>query len=405
MNYTESHFENMLAGKKIIIASSASISIYRIPDLIRDIKREGADVISAMSSSAISLIGKTVMEWATGNPVVSEITGNIEHISLFDENTILLVAPASYNTIGKMANGISDSIPSLFFSYAIGHGNKVVVVPAMHKDMMQNEVNKHNIERLKGLGVFIVDPEYDDTKAKIADNDRIIDYLCRSIYGNQLKDKKVLIISGRSELPVDPVRVLTNRSSGYTGYWLARNAYRLGASKITYVGNSEYNIPSYVTYMKKYNMREIIIEINTYLSIDKYDFIIMPMALMDFDLKGNDAKLKSSEDHDLHLTVRPKVRDRIRDIAQSSVMVLFNLENTDNFDAKKYEKSDPELVVLNNYSKEPFGDTVNDYTFVIKNKTEKYNNMAKPEITMKILEKIKDMKRESDNTGLNSLVL
>ena len=168
MNYIESHFENMLSGKKIIIASSASISIYRIPDLIRDLKREGASVVSAMSQQAVSMIGQTIMEWATGNPAVTQITGNIEHISMFDENTILLVAPASYNTIGKMANGISDSIPSLFFSYALGHGNKIVVVPAMHRDMFESPVNKENIEKLKKLGVLVVDPEFDETKAKIA---------------------------------------------------------------------------------------------------------------------------------------------------------------------------------------------------------------------------------------------
>ncbi|MEM0139821.1 MAG: bifunctional phosphopantothenoylcysteine decarboxylase/phosphopantothenate--cysteine ligase CoaBC [Ferroplasma sp.] len=405
MNYSESHFENLLSGKKVVIASSASISIYRIPDLIRDIKREGADVFSVMSSSAISMLGTTIMEWATGHPVIKEISGKIEHISMFDDNTILLVAPASYNTIGKMANGIADNMPSLFFSYALGHGNRIVVVPAMHRDMMENEVNKSNIKRLKELGIIFVDPEYDDTKAKLADNDRIIDHLCRSIYGSTLNGKNVLIIAGRSELPVDPVRVITNRSSGYTGYWLARNAFRLGAAMITYVGNSEYSIPSYVTYMKKYNMREIVIEINTYLTINRYDYVIMPMALMDFDLNESKTKLKSDTAQDIHLSVRPKVRDRIRDMLPSSVMVLFDLEDSDKFDAKKYEKSDPDLIIFNNYNKNPFGETVNDYTLISGEKMEKFNNIGKAELTYKILNKIKDMKREHGDSGLNSLIL
>jgi phosphopantothenoylcysteine decarboxylase/phosphopantothenate--cysteine ligase len=392
MNYIESHFENMLSGKKVVIASSASISIYRIPDLIRDIKREGADVISGMSENASKLINPDVMKWASGHDVVTKITGNIEHISLFDENTILLIAPASYNTIAKMANGIADNIPSLFFSYAYGHGNPVVIVPAMHKDMMNGKINMGNIKKLRELGILIVDPEYDDTKAKIADNDGIIDYLCRSVYGGKLKNKNILIISGRSELNIDPVRIMSNRSSGYTGYWLTRNAFRLGADVITYVGNSEYNIPSYATYMKKYNLREIIVEINTYLSINRYDYIIMPMALMDFDLSESKEKLESNSDHDITLKPRPKVRDRIREMSPNSVMALFSLENKDNYDENKFKKSSPDLVILNDY-KHPFGETINDYTFIYNNKKETLN-CDKSELSLKIYDIILNIKRE-----------
>ena len=405
MNYIESHFENMLSGKKVIIASSASISIYRIPDLMRDIKREGATTVSAMSNSAVSMIGKTIMEWATGNPVVTEITGNIEHISMFDKDTILLVAPASYNTIGKMARGISDSIPSLFFSYALGHGNKIVVVPAMHRDMMENPVNKENIEILKKLGVLVVDPEFDETKAKIADNDRIIDYLCRAVYGDELTGKKVLIVAGRSELPIDPVRVITNRSSGYTGYWMVRNAFRLGASVITYVGNSQYSIPSYVTYMEKYNLREIIVEINTYITIEKYDYILMPMALMDFDTKENKIKLDSGKDQNILLTPRPKVRDRIRDMAPGALLVLFNLDSEKSFDSKKFEKSEPDMIVLNSFNKLPFGETNNDYTIVAGDRREELKNMNKADLSLEIFRKLKDMRRDSGEPGINSFKL
>ncbi len=405
MNYIESHFENMLSGKKVVIASSASISIYRIPDLMRDIKREGATTVSAMSNSAVSMIGKTIMEWATGNPVVTEITGNIEHISMFDKDTILLVAPASYNTIGKMARGISDSIPSLFFSYALGHGNKIVVVPAMHRDMMENPVNKENIGILKKLGVLVVDPEFDETKAKIADNDRIIDYLCRAVYGDELTGKKVLIVAGRSELPIDPVRVITNRSSGYTGYWMVRNAFRLGASVITYVGNSQYSIPSYVTYMEKYNLREIIVEINTYITIEKYDYILMPMALMDFDTKENKIKLDSGKDQNILLTPRPKVRDRIRDMAPGALLVLFNLDSEKSFDSKKFEKSEPDMIVLNSFNKLPFGETNNDYTIVAGDRREELKNMNKADLSLEIFRKLKDMRRDPGEPGINSFKL
>ncbi len=383
-SYIKSHFENMLHGKKVVIASSASISLYRIPDLIRDIKREGADVISGLSSSAAEMLNPEIFKWASGHEVVTKISGYIEHISLFDENTILLIAPASYNTIGKMANGIADNIPSLLFSYAHGHKNSVVVVPAMHKDMMNSDINKENIKKLEDIGVLIADPEYDETKAKLAENDKIIDYICRSVYGHRLENKNIFIVAGKSELNIDPVRVLSNRSTGYTGYWLARNAFRYGAKLITYIGNSEYDIPSYVNYVNRVNLKDIIIEINSFLGTDHYDYIIMPIALMDFELEESMEKLKSSSEQVITLKPGSKVRDRIRGMAQDSKMVLFSLESENEYDSQKFKNSEPDLVVLNSINDKTFGENTKDYVFIHKDNKTHFKNIDKAQLSIEI---------------------
>ncbi len=389
-SYIKSHFENMLHGKRVVVASSASISLYRIPDLIRDIKREGADVISGISSSAAEMLSPEIFKWATGHDVITEISGYIEHISLFDKDTILLIAPASYNTIGKMANGIADNIPSIFFSYAYGHKNPVIVVPAMHKDMMNTSINKENIKKLKETGVLIVEPEYDETKAKLADNDRIIDYICRSVYGSRLKNKNIFILAGKSELNIDPVRVLSNRSTGYTGYWLARNAFRFGADLITYIGNSEYDIPPYVNYVNRVNLKDIIVETDSALEKNRYDYIIMPIALMDFELTESREKLKSSSEQLIRLKPGSKIRDHIRTLAHDSKMVLFNLEGKNEYDTDKFKNSEPDLIVLNSINDNTFGENTKDYVFVYNGNRANFKNIDKAQLSIEIYNYIID---------------
>ena len=145
-------FENMLNGKTVVVGTGASISIYRVPDLVRDLRREGADVVVIMTANSQELINPEVMRWASENQVITKITGKIEHISLFQtdpKNTAFLVSPASYDLIGKMANGISDDPVSLSFSFAHGNGNPVVIAPAMHKAMMTNPINADNLRKLQ----------------------------------------------------------------------------------------------------------------------------------------------------------------------------------------------------------------------------------------------------------------
>ncbi len=339
-----------LKGKNVVVGVNASISIYRIPDVIRDLVREGASVTVGMSEEARSFISRDIFHWASEKGVVTEITGAVEHISLFQDpgSTVLLIAPATYNSIGKIASGISDTIPTLMFAYAFGHRVPVIMAPAMHEDMLRNPVMIENIKKLQKLGVEFISPRIEDDKAKIPENLIMVDEVYRALYSAPLRGKRVLIISGRSEEPVDPVRTISNHSSGLTGYWLARNSYRLGADLVTLIGNSVEIMPPYVNHIEAVTAESFYSETKRELSSDSYDVVILPAALQDFSVKESKTKLSGSEEHTLHLKPREKLLAMVRELHNGSI-VSFKLDHSLTAHAKL--RDSPELMVFNEIGK------------------------------------------------------
>lgn len=394
-------FEGMLENKSVVVATGASISIYRMPDVIRDLRREGARTVVGMSRNSTKMVGPEVMRWASENPVITEITGEIEHINLFigkKEGTALLISPASYDIIGKIANGIADDVPEIFFSFAFGHGVRTVIAPAMHKDMMQNKINKRNIDSLKENGIGIIEPSYDEEKAKLSDSRNIVDGVCRAFYGEELKGKRVLIVSGRGEEQLDPVRVITNKGTGFTGYWFARNSYRLGADQITYIGNSSMDLPLYVTYRECYSTDDIRDAAIDELSSNKYDIVLVPASLSDFKIKEtSNKKISSDEEHKITLAPRGKVIKEIRK-SHKGMMAVFNLsEEKDSEKIRaKFSEISPELIVCNEYGtkKGPFGKNTNSYRILLKNKEIEIKDEWKPVFTLKVLRLLSEQLRK-----------
>jgi phosphopantothenoylcysteine decarboxylase/phosphopantothenate--cysteine ligase len=185
-----------------------------------------------MSEAAGWIINPMALHYATGNEVITAITGKVEHVGFFGNMgraDLLLVAPATANTIGKIAAGIDDTPVTTFATTAIGAGRPVMVVPAMHEDMYRHPAVSGNLEKLSSWGICIVEPKVEEGIAKISDNARIVLEVERMIGSNSLRGKKILITSGSTAEAVDPIRILTNRASGKTGIELALEAYRRGA--------------------------------------------------------------------------------------------------------------------------------------------------------------------------------
>lgn len=390
-------FTSSLKGKRVVIAITASISIYRIPDIIRDLRREGAEVIAGLSREARGMVSSEVFRWATGNEVVTEITGDIEHITLFEsQETILLVCPASYNFIGKAASGISDDVPSLFFSFALGHGNPVVVSPVMHEGMMVNPINQRNIGILEEVGVSIIPPRIEAEKAKISESDKIIDYISRATGKKKLKGQKLLVIGGRGEEKIDPVRKITNSGTGYTANWILRNAFRLGADKLTFIGNSLTDIPGYVEQRKAHSFEEFSKETGETLKQGQFDIVINVASLPDFRVENQSAtKIDSSLPLELKLSPVNKLNKLIRQ-SHRGIFVVFKLEEI--FDANKTKENfagiDPQIVVFNPYTgKGPFGAVKNKYVLLKEGKVTELGEMTKPEMTLSLLENITELNR------------
>lgn len=395
-NADRNRFAGMLKGKRVVIGITASISLYRVPDLVRDVRREGAEVIVGMSREASDLVSPEILKWASGNEVVSKLTGSIEHITLFKgqrEDVSYAIVPCTHNTMGKIANGISDDVPSAMYSFAVGNGNRVVIAPAMHEGMYRNPANIRNTEFLESAGVDIVPPQISEEKAKLSANDEILDHICRSFHSGFLEGKKVLIVGGHTEEPVDPVRSVSNRGTGFTAYWFARTAFRLGALTVTYVGNCTEDLPSYVNYLDAKSsdeMEKLVISE----ARKGYDLMLFPAAISDFTIKdGHKEKIDSSSTYQITLKPRSKIIEEVRKV-HSGILIPFNLTDGKNIDQirKKFKKSVPDAIISNTFAKRsPFGETFNDYEVITESSVEKLEDVSKPEMTVQVLKLASEM--------------
>lgn len=176
---------NQLKSKCIVLCITGSVAAVQCPEIARALMRHGANVFAVLSPMAQEIIHPYVMEWATGNNVVAELTGKIEHVSLVGEHAekadLVLVAPVTANTISKIACGIDDTTVTSVVSTAFGSKIPIIIVPAMHQSMYNHPIVTENIKKLKGLGVEFVGPRIEERKAKIADTKEIVDAVIRRL--------------------------------------------------------------------------------------------------------------------------------------------------------------------------------------------------------------------------------
>src|SRR5512136_3129538 len=167
-----------LEGKRIVLGITGSIAAVECFDLARELVRHGAEVHAVLSDDASKLITPWTMEFATGNPVIEVIDGQVQHVSLLGDTEgkadLLLIAPCTANTISKIACGIDDTPVTTFATTAIGSRKPVILVPAMHHSMYQNPFVKKNVEALASAGIELIGPRIEGKKAKVVENDEIV---------------------------------------------------------------------------------------------------------------------------------------------------------------------------------------------------------------------------------------
>ena len=192
-----------LLNKKIVLCITGSVAAYKAIDLARLLMRYGAEVYPVMSDTSSSkLINPELMKWATGNNVVTKLTGNLEHISLADYDTsdLVIVYPCTANTIGKMANGIDDTSVTSILSVAVGANIPIIICPAMHQSMFYNKLILANIDKLKQVGIDILEPNIGEGKAKVADSENVVAFTIKKLQPLSRKswfnNKKVLVTAG-----------------------------------------------------------------------------------------------------------------------------------------------------------------------------------------------------------------
>ncbi|PKK85782.1 MAG: bifunctional phosphopantothenoylcysteine decarboxylase/phosphopantothenate--cysteine ligase CoaBC [Thermoplasmata archaeon HGW-Thermoplasmata-1] len=318
-----------LEGKKIVLGITGSIAAVECVKLAREFIRHGADVLPVMTPAACRIIHPDAMWFATGNRPVTELTGDVEHVSNAGEvkgrADLLLIAPATANTIAKVALAIDDTPVTTFATTAIGSGMPVMIVPAMHGSMYKHPQVLRNVEACKEIGISFVSPKVEESKAKMADTDRIVAHVMRELGEKDLACKKVLVIGGATAEPIDDVRVLTNTSSGRTATALSQAAFMRGAEVELWIGAASVS-PSPWIRSRRFSSIADLIELVPGCSV--FDTIIVCAAISDFTIERKAGKLPSDEIPEIRLCRAPKILEMLRRENASATIVGFKLEPT-----------------------------------------------------------------------------
>ena len=301
-----------LMGRTIVMGICGSIAAVECFGTIRELVRRGADVIPVLTKDAQKLVTSDALYFASGNQPITELTGLTEHITLLgdaESADLLLIYPATANTISKIANGIDDTTVTSMATVAIGNGIPVAIAPAMHQAMYDNPAVSENLERLRSWGIHFIGPRLDGVRAKVASTEEIVNTVEKIIGDDYLAGKRVLIIGGRSEEPIDSMRVITNRSSGLMAVKLAESAFRRGADVDLWMGGCSVQLPGYIDVRRFSSVSDLIKMLD---DID-HDIVIVPAALSDFRPEEIDhGKITSSEGFNLELIPVQKVLPLIR---------------------------------------------------------------------------------------------
>ncbi len=301
--YCES--SSKLKGRTIVMGITGSVAAVECFGAIRELIRHGAKVIPVLTESACDFVTPLSMEYASGNIPVTELTGATEHVSIIGSDAdVLLIYPATANTISKIANGIDDTSVTSMATVALGSGLPIAIAPAMHDAMFKNPAVQKNIELLRSWGVTFIGPKKVGPRAKVASKEEVIASVFRLLSKDDLAGKRILVIGGRSEEPIDSMRIITNRSTGLMAVRIADRAMERGADVELWMGGCSVPIPDYMNVRRFDSVSDLISMID---SIDR-DIVIVPAALSDFTpAERRNGKISSKEGFDLELEPVPKV--------------------------------------------------------------------------------------------------
>lgn len=389
----------MLSGKTVLVGITGAIAAYKVCELIRLFKKNNANVKVVVTPNALNFVTKTTLESLSQNAVDIE-QFNIkeykpEHIALTDEADIFVIAPASANTIAKMALGICDNLlTSTFCAFK----KPVVIAPCMNTNMWENPAVEKNIETLKNRGIKVIEPDTGflacgtNGKGRLADINLIYDTVKDILLPEQiLKGKKVVITAGGTKENIDAVRYIGNYSSGKMGIALADSAYKLGADVV---------LISTVDVDKKYKV------INVQTAQEMYDKVneefkdaytlIMAAAVSDYRVK-NKSEQKIKKDGNsliIELVENPDILKEMSKIKRNDQIVVgfcAESQNLMEFAKQKISKKKCDYICANDISKKDIGFSSNDNELYIIDKEMNVCHIEKADkqiIAMKILEKI-----------------
>ncbi len=320
-----------LHGKRIALLITGSIAAYRTPDLVRELRREGAEVVVFASQEGLRYVAKDALEWTSLHRVVDSFTPDAEHLSDSAPFDAYLVAPATYNVINKMAQGIADSVVTSTLASAIGKMERgptqVLVVPTMHGSM-HNSLLTESLKKLDALGVRIVPPRQENGKNNLPSHEILVAETIRSLSRSALQGRGILITGGPTPVPIDHIRRLTNRFTGALAIEIAKEAYFQGADVHLLLGVGSHPSPEYVRTYPIPTYNEYVSTIENVLKTQSIRFGIFSAAVADYQPESVYAgKLPSgNSEQTLRLVPTNKVIRQVRSQFPDLRMVTFKYE-------------------------------------------------------------------------------
>lgn len=395
----------MLKGKTIVLGVTGGIAVYKAADIVSRLKKLHANVEVVMTSGAAEFVTPLTFQTMSGNVVhremFNEITHyDVEHISLAQKADIILIAPATANTIGKIANGIADN---LLTTVVMASTAKIIFAPAMNTQMYRNPIVKDNINKLKGLGYEFIQPGVgllacgDYGEGKMAEPVDIVEYVVNSLIAKDLSGKKIVITAGPTIEPLDPVRYMTNYSSGKMGYSIAEEAVNRGAEVILISGPTALQPPKGAEFVSVKTTEDMLDAVSLY--FDSCDVLIKSAAPADYRPEAvSPVKIKKKENENDELVIRyvknPDVAAHFGRQKKNQIIVGFaaETENLDEYAMEKLRKKNLDFIVANDVTQEGAGFNVDTNIVTIMDKEAKkdsYPMMSKREVARVILDKVK----------------
>lgn len=393
--------EKILKNKTVVLGVTGSIAAYKIANLASSLVKKGANVHVIMTKNATNFINPITFETLTGNKCLVDTFDrnfefSVEHVSLAKQADIFMVAPASANVIGKIANGIADDMLTTTIMACKCHK---VISPVMNTNMFENPIVQDNLEKLRNYGYEVIDPASgylacgDTGAGKMPEPSVLESYIMKNIaMEKDMAGKKVLITAGPTMEAIDPVRFISNHSTGKMGYALAKIAMERGAEVTLVTGKTYIEKPDFVKIIDVKSAKEMFDAVDK--EFDSQDIVIMSAAVADYrpktvadeKIKKNDGEtaIELERTDDILGTMSRRKKNQF--LCGFSMETEHMLENSKN----KLKKKNLDMICANNLRVEGagFGTDTNVVTLITENESRQLPIMSKEQVANEILTEI-----------------
>ena len=391
----------MLTGKTVVLGVTGGIAAYKMPNVARMLKKMHCNVHVIMTQNATNFITATTFETLTGNKCLIDTFDrnfefSVEHVAIAKQADLVLIAPATANVIGKIAGGIADD---MLTTTVMACTCKILIAPAMNHNMYHNSIVQENIEKLKRHGYEIIDPvcgmlaNGDTGDGKLPSEETLVSYVVRELaHEKDLHGKKVLVTAGPTQEAIDPVRYITNHSTGKMGYALAEAAMLRGAEVTLISGPTAIEPPMFVNVIPIISAQEMFEKVAT--NATENDIIIKAAAVADYRPKEVcDEKIKKS-DHDTEIELE-RTTDILAYLGKNkgkTFLCGFSMETENMLEnsRRKLDKKNLDMIVANNLKDKGagFGVDTNLITIITRDQELQLELMSKQDAANCILDEI-----------------